>query len=116
MLAQATLIPWMATGTATTYPEVAYLAGPMRVLAILTLACVRAIVVAPWRLLTLAEHDRAFTASAPRWLDVIVAGATIALVTLALHSVLRDAVRLTSEPRATTKRLAARHPSGRPAG
>lgn len=79
VLAQG-LVPVIAFHEASTWPEIAHLAVPYAVAAILFIACGQVAVLALWRLLALVRGGAIFTRGALRWLDVITACATLGTV------------------------------------
>lgn len=72
------LVPLLASQEATLFPEVAYLAVPYSVAAILFIACGQVALLAVWRLLSLVRLGAIFTRGALRWVDLITACAAIA--------------------------------------
>ena len=71
VLAQV-LVPVMASQTARTFPEVAYLVVPYSLAAILFIICGQVALVAVWRLLSLVDRDVIFTGPAIHWVDLII--------------------------------------------
>jgi hypothetical protein len=72
------LVPLLASQEATLFPEVAYLAVPYSVAAILFIACGQVALLAVWRLLSLVRNGAIFTRGALRWVDLITACAAVA--------------------------------------
>ncbi|MBY6367046.1 DUF2975 domain-containing protein [Rhodococcoides corynebacterioides] len=58
-------------------PEDAGLRWPLTAVSIFWVLCIQVVVVATWKLLTLVQRNRIFTASSRRWVDVIL-GAIVA--------------------------------------
>jgi hypothetical protein len=74
------LVPVAASQQAMVFPEVAYLATPYAVAAILFIACGQVALLAVWRLLSLVKSGVIFTGGALRWIDLITACAAVATV------------------------------------
>jgi hypothetical protein len=74
------LVPVYASQVATRFPEVACLVVPYSVAAILFIGCGQVALLAVWRLLSLVDGGVIFTRRAVRWVDVILACATVATV------------------------------------
>lgn len=84
------LLPVMASRSAETMPEVAYLVVPYSLAAILFIACGQVALLAVWRLLSFVGDGIIFTREAVRWVDVIIGCAVVAIavtVTVILHMV-----------------------------
>ncbi|MCI2237782.1 DUF2975 domain-containing protein [Paenibacillus sp. TRM 82003] len=78
LIGQAVYVPVAAWQSADAYPELAGLAVPYTIAAIVVLACVQAAVVAVWVLLSLVQDRRIFDPAALRWVDVIIVAAAVA--------------------------------------
>lgn len=63
-------------------PEMAYLRWPATAVTVFWVLCVEVVVVCTWRLLTLVEKDRIFTAPSLVWVNGIVWAVTAAWVVL----------------------------------
>lgn len=87
LLVQAVFIPVLAWSEAHASPEVSYLAIPYAALAIATVACVQAILVATWRLAGMVERGKIFDASALTWVTVMVRSAGVATALVALVAI-----------------------------
>ena len=74
------LLPVYASDVGARIPEVAYLVGPYSVAAILFIGCGQVALLVIWRLLALVDGGAIFTPSAVRWVDVIIACASVATV------------------------------------
>ncbi|MGY1752897.1 DUF2975 domain-containing protein [Blastococcus sp. SYSU D01042] len=72
LAAQVWGVPAMLPDLADPTLERSSVRGTMFVVAVLGLACVQAVVVCTWQLLTLVTDDRIFSAGALRWVDGIV--------------------------------------------
>lgn len=77
VLAQV-LVPVFASQEKLTFPEVAYLAAPYSVAAILCIGCGQVALLAVWRLLSLVNKGVIFRSGALRWVDVIMACVAVA--------------------------------------
>src|SRR5918998_5379952 len=55
------------------HPEEADLRWPLTVFVGVLILCVQVVVVCTWRLLSMVRQDVIFTASALRWVDIIIA-------------------------------------------
>ncbi len=77
-LAVQFLVPLIASETAAYAPEFASLRWPMTVLAILTVVCAQAVLVAMWQLVTLTARDTVFSSTAFRWVDTVIGAALAA--------------------------------------
>ncbi|HEX7660608.1 MAG TPA: DUF2975 domain-containing protein [Pseudonocardiaceae bacterium] len=75
---QVIVIPTSASDMAEEYPDLAYLAVPYAILAIIGVACVEAALVAVWKLLSMARKDAIFGERAFLWVDVIIGAASVA--------------------------------------
>jgi Protein of unknown function (DUF2975) len=53
-------------------PDLDHLRWPLTALAVLVMLCVEVVIVATWKLLTMVEADRIFSADAFVWVDAIV--------------------------------------------
>lgn len=90
LLAQV-LVPIQATLIGAQYPEVADLAVPYSVAAILALTCVEVSLGAIWHLVSISAADRIFDVRALKWVNAIVtcaATATVLAVGVMVHLVL----------------------------
>jgi hypothetical protein len=63
-------------------PDLAYLRWPMTAVSVFWVLCVQVVIVATWKLLTLVEADRIFSAFALAWVDAIVWAIAAAWVVL----------------------------------
>ncbi len=72
VLAQVVFLPALSAAMAEDSPELAHLRWPTLVVAVLGLACVQVVIVCTWKLLTLVEDDRIFSAASMAWVDAIV--------------------------------------------
>ena len=70
--AQVLFLPALSAAMAEDSPELAYLRWPTLVVAVLGLGCVQVVIVCTWKLLTLVEDDRIFSAASMVWVDAIV--------------------------------------------
>ena len=70
--AQVFFLPALSAAMAEDSPELAYLRWPTLVVAVLGLGCVQVVIVCTWKLLTLVEDDRIFSAASMVWVDAIV--------------------------------------------
>lgn len=78
LFGQTVYVPVAASQSAEMYPELAYLAVPYTISAIVVLACVQAALVAVWKLLAMVEERWIFDQHALRWVDVIIVAAAVA--------------------------------------
>ena len=78
LLAQAVFIPVIAWESAQNFPEVNYLEVPYAALAIATVACAQAILVATWRLTGMIERGWIFHTAALKWVTLMVRSAWVA--------------------------------------
>jgi len=74
------LVPVYASDVGARIPEVAYLVGPYSVAAILFIGCGQVALLVIWRLLALVDGGAIFTPAAVRWVDVIIACGSVAMV------------------------------------
>ncbi len=72
LLAQAVVLPVLAHEQAVAAPELASLRVPLLVLCIAGLACVQAVLVCTWHLLTMTHRGEVFSDRARPWVDAIV--------------------------------------------
>src|SRR5450759_1360598 len=79
VLAQV-LLPVFAPEEGRIFPDVAYLAAPYSVAAILFIACGQVALLVVWRLLSLVNGGVIFTRRALRWVDAITACGAVATV------------------------------------
>lgn len=70
--AQVLFLPALSAAMAEDSPELAYLRWPTLVVTVLGLGCVQVVIVCTWKLLTLVEDDRIFSAASMVWVDAIV--------------------------------------------
>jgi hypothetical protein len=70
--AQVFFLPALSGAMAEDSPELAHLRWPTLVVAVLGLGCVQVVIVCTWKLLTLVEDDRIFSAASMVWVDAIV--------------------------------------------
>ena len=78
LFGQVVVIPVQAGDQAEQVPELAGVATPYAVLAILVVACVQAALVAVWMLLSMVESDAIFSGRAFLWVDVVTWAAVVA--------------------------------------
>ncbi|HEX6339842.1 DUF2975 domain-containing protein [Umezawaea sp.] len=78
LFGQLVVIPVQAGDQAEQLPELAPMATPYTVLAVLVVACVQAALVAVWMLLAMVEADAIFTRRAFLWVDVVTWAAVAA--------------------------------------
>jgi len=78
VLGQVLIVPLIADELAHTYPEVAYLRGPVLVLVIAGIGAVEVALACIWRLLTMVDQATVFTHRAFRYVDVIIGCAMVA--------------------------------------
>jgi len=78
--AQLWFVPQLAGSAAREFPELEYLAVPYTVLLIVTVACVQAVLVALWVLLSRVRQGAIFTDRSFGWVNVIIAAGAIATV------------------------------------
>jgi putative effector of murein hydrolase LrgA (UPF0299 family) len=72
VLAQVFFLPALSVAMAEDSSELAYLRWPTLVVAVLGLGCVQVVIGCTWKLLTLVEDDRLFSAASMVWVDAIV--------------------------------------------
>ena len=72
VVAQAVILPWMASEVVAVFPEVQSLRQPILVLSVLAVACIQAALLCLWRMLTLAGQSRIFGRRFLRCLDALV--------------------------------------------
>ena len=70
--AQVFFLPALSAAMAEDTAELAYQRWPTLVVAVLGLGCVQVVIVCTWKLLTLVEDDRIFSAASMVWVDAIV--------------------------------------------
>lgn len=80
LLMQTVIIPVAAGQEAEYWPEVAFLAVPYSVIAILVVMCAEIVLIAVWVLLSMVERGAIFTERAFLWVDVIIGSAATATV------------------------------------
>lgn len=73
-------VPVLASEEAKIFPEVAYLAVPYSVAAILFIGCGQVALLVVWRLLSMVNGGVIFTRRALHWVDVITACGAVATV------------------------------------
>jgi hypothetical protein len=78
LFGQVVVIPVQAGDQAEKMPELASVATPYAVVAIIAVACVQAAMVAVWMLLAMVESDAIFTGRAFLWVDVVTWAAVAA--------------------------------------
>ena len=78
LFGQTVYVPVAASQSAQEHPELAYLAVPYAIAAIVVLVCVQAALVAVWKLLAMVEERWIFDPRALRWVDVIIVAAAVA--------------------------------------
>jgi hypothetical protein len=81
--AQFRAVPAVLPDIADPSLERSFMRGTMLVVAVLGLACVQAVVVCTWKLLTLVTDDRIFSDGALRWVDAIVWAVAVGWLMLA---------------------------------
>ena len=74
------LLPALASGVGTRFPEVAYLVVPYSGAAILFIGCGQVALLVIWRLLSLVGGGVIFTRRAVLWVDVITACGAVATI------------------------------------
>lgn len=72
LAAQALGIAGMSAEQASELTEIGPVPGILATLAVLELVCVQIVIVCIWKLLSLVKADRIFSATAFRWVDVIL--------------------------------------------
>ena len=72
VLFQAMSIPGQFAHMAQENPEQAHLQWPLTIFFIMEVACVQAVIVGTWKLLTLVRQDRIFSRGALVWVNAIV--------------------------------------------
>jgi hypothetical protein len=82
VVAQLAIAPGTLAHMAQESPDDAHLRWPILVVSVLTLACVEAVIVCTWRLLTMVRDDRIFSERAFVWVDAILAAIAAAWVLL----------------------------------
>ncbi|MFE7404794.1 DUF2975 domain-containing protein [Isoptericola sp. NPDC057559] len=80
LAAQVAVLPAAFARMAVESPDLAPLRWPLLVLAVVGLACVQAVIVCTWRLLTMVRDDRIFSEHALVWVNGIVTAAASAWV------------------------------------
>jgi hypothetical protein len=80
---QAVILPGTFGYMAEESPEHAHLKWPLLAVSILGLLCAQVVIVCTWRLLTMVEDDRIFTAQSEAWANAIVVAIGAAWVLLA---------------------------------
>jgi hypothetical protein len=80
LFGQTVVVPGVASEESQLHLELAYLAVPYAVLAVLVVACVQVALVAVWMLLSMVQRDAIFTERAFRWVDVVIGSAVVATV------------------------------------
>ena len=88
LMAQLRALPAMYDDWVRDAPDVASTGWPVLPAGLLVLACVEAVIVCTWRLLTLVERDQIFSARAFRFVDAVlgvVAAAALVLLALLVH-------------------------------
>jgi Protein of unknown function (DUF2975) len=83
LAAQIWAVPAVLPDIADPSLERSFMRGTMLVVAVLGLACVQAVVVCTWKLLTLVTDDRIFSDGALRWVDAIVWSVAVGWLMLA---------------------------------
>ena len=70
--AQVFFLPALSAAMAEESPDMAYLRWPLTAFSVVELACIQVVIVCTWKLLTLVEDDRIFSAASMVWVDAIV--------------------------------------------
>lgn len=83
LLAQVYIVPLVAAQSAWRYHEISYLQVPGIIIGILFLACVQAVLLCVWQLLSLVGRDAIFSERAFPWVDVSL-GAVLAATVLVI--------------------------------
>ncbi|MET1086973.1 MAG: DUF2975 domain-containing protein [Arthrobacter sp.] len=86
LLFQVLSIPGQFAHMASEDPERAHLQWPLTVFGILELACVQAVIVSTWKLLTMVRRDQIFSGRAFVWVDAIIWAIAAAWTMLAVFS------------------------------
>ncbi|CAL9340113.1 DUF2975 domain-containing protein [Streptomyces sp. enrichment culture] len=93
LVGQVVVIPANAAAEADRFPPYEPYAVPYAAVAIAGVACVQAVLVSVWMLLSMVESDAIFTRRAFRWVDTVI-GATLVATLLAfgvtVHLLLAD--------------------------
>ncbi|MBB3083976.1 DUF2975 domain-containing protein [Geodermatophilus sabuli] len=82
LAAQVAVLPVLLRQIAEESPELASLRWPVLALAVPALLCVQVVIACTWRLLTLVEDDRIFSAASMGWVNTIVGALAAAWVLL----------------------------------
>ena len=77
LVAQLWFFPTLAGELAQAYPELAWLRWSLLAALVLVILGAQVALVAVWRLLAMVDGDTVFSASAFRWVDVIIAAAAV---------------------------------------
>lgn len=80
LLIQTVALPLTAHDLAVDAPEFAYLRVPLLVVCIAGLACVQAVLVCTWRLLTMTSDGEVFSDDARPWVDAIIVSLVVGCV------------------------------------
>ncbi|MFI0463252.1 MULTISPECIES: DUF2975 domain-containing protein [Saccharopolyspora] len=83
LFGQIVVIPTAAADEVDSFPPYAPFAAPYVVVTIIGVACVQAVLVAVWMLLSMVRRDAIFTPRAFRWVDIII-GASVVATLLAI--------------------------------
>ncbi|MEU5849829.1 DUF2975 domain-containing protein [Saccharopolyspora shandongensis] len=83
LFGQIVVIPTAAADEVDRFPPYAPFAAPYMAVAITGVACVQAVLVAVWMLLSMVRRDAIFTPRAFRWVDIII-GASVVATLLAI--------------------------------
>lgn len=93
LFGQAVVIPATASAEVDRFPPYEPYAVPYAAVAITCVACVQAVLVAVWMLLSMVERDAIFTRRAFRWVDTVIGAtlvATLLAVGVTVHLLLAD--------------------------
>ena len=92
VLLQVAFLPGAAKRITEEWPHLTSVRLPMLVGSLLVLACVQAVIVCTWKLLTMVKADRIFSKESLAWVDGIVwamASAWLVLLVALMYSVFR---------------------------
>lgn len=88
LLGQIAVVPTVASDSAAIYPEVAFLATPYALVAIVAIACLQVVLFASWILLARVQNNSIFSGGVFGWVNVIIwsaAAATMLVLLLGMH-------------------------------
>lgn len=77
LVGQLWFFPTLAGELARTYPELAWLGGPLLAVVVGVILGAQVALVAVWRLLSMVERDSVFSPDAFGWVDVIIIAAIV---------------------------------------